>query len=68
MKYIFAFLIAVFLVFYLTSCSDSIQKTTVNNVFVDVNADGLTDLVLTGEVILNTGNTNFPVQPTNNQP
>jgi hypothetical protein len=56
------------LFYSLNGCAPSIEKTQVQNVFVDVNGDGMQDLLLSGEVIINTGSANFPVQPTNSQP
>lgn len=61
-------LLTVGVFFAVNGCSPIVEKTAIQNIFVDVNGDGMTDLILTGEVILNNGSTNFPVQPTSNQP
>jgi hypothetical protein len=46
----------------------TMEKTQVTNAFVDINGDGLLDFVVDASVIINTGQPNFPYQPTNSQP
>ena len=54
--------------FYIYFPDTAMEKVSVENVFIDVNNDGMVDLLLSGEVILNNGTANFPLQPTNSQP
>ena len=43
--------------------SVALKTEKVENIFVDVNKDGLEDLIVSGEVVLNNGNSNFLQQP-----
>lgn len=54
--------------YVVTNPTIMMQKEHVSNVFIDVNGDGMLDLLVSGDVILNNGTANFPIQPTNNQP
>lgn len=65
---LFGIAMTVFLFFAINGCTPVVEKTSVQNVFVDVNGDGMIDLLLTGDVVLNNGTANFPLQPTNSQP
>lgn len=61
-------IVLVFGLYFTLNMSTNLEKTVVKNIFVDINGDGMTDLLLTGDVILNNGTANFPLQPTNSQP
>lgn len=62
-------LLSIFFVFLAVNYyAPVVEKTPVKNLFIDVNGDGLVDLLVTGEVIINNGTQNFPFQPTNSQP
>jgi hypothetical protein len=60
---IISVLIVVIALFGYQFSLSNIQSKKIENVFVDVNGDGLSDLILRGEVIINTGQPNFPQQP-----
>lgn len=56
-----AFIIALAFFFVtLVQLQSAPQMVTINNIFIDVNGDGSLDYIYKADVILNTGQTNFP--------
>ena len=62
-------LILAFLTFlFASNPAFTMQKQHIDNAFIDVNGDGRVDFLVSGDVIINDGTTNFLFQPTNSQP